>query len=160
MTTNQFKIDDIFIFEEFMPVLHIAYMRRIGAYGNENQRLMETFKTWVKAKKLFTDETVILGIAWDDVHSVNPDHCRYDVCLIVAEDFCCEDVNIIDGKLSCGKYVVMRIPHTAEALQNAWSNGLGYLSQTYSFDFSRPIIERYVKKLVDNNLCELCIPII
>ena len=160
MKTKQFGDDNISIFEENMPVQHIAYMRRIGAYGKENQSLMETFKTWIKENNLFRDEAVILGIAWDDSQAVNPDNCRYDVCLIVAEDFYCEDVNIMNGKLSGGKYVVMRIPHTAEALQNAWSNGLGYLAQAYTFDFSRPIIERYAKVLVDNHLCELCVPII
>lgn len=155
------NIENFKISKESMPSHKIVYMRRVGQYGIENQQLMEYFKTWVKEKHLFDDNAVILGIAWDDVQSVQPERCRYDVCLIVADEFATEDKGISITQLEAGEYAVLEFPHTAEAVQEAWQKGISELmEQGYQLDFSRPVIERYAKQLVDTHRCELCVPII
>ena len=51
--------------------IYIAYMQRIGIYGTENKKLMETFKMYIR-QKICRQNTTILGIALDDP-SMNTD---------------------------------------------------------------------------------------
>lgn len=153
--------DDIIMTIENIPSHNIVYMRRTGPYGIENSLLMEEFKKWAASHDLFNDKSVILGIAMDDNRTTSPEACRYDVCLIVPDDF-----DILDGKvmkriLDGGKYVIIQIPHTAEAVQEAWASTIPSLADNgYTFDLSRQILERYPKKMVDVHRCEICVPIL
>lgn len=71
------------VIEEFRNI-RIAYMRRIGEYGIKNKELMETFKAYLREKKLLTVGSIILGIALDDPNSVDKSNLRYDVGLVTA----------------------------------------------------------------------------
>lgn len=157
---NQNLTAEISFKTENMIPFSVVYMRRTGCYGSENQKLMEQFKTWVKNEGLFFDDAVILGIALDDVQRVLPQNCRYDVCLIVPDDYAPEDRQVSKRMITGGRYAVLQFPHTAEAVQKAWSEGMVLLiSKGYILDYSRPIMERYDKGMVDKHQCELCIPI-
>lgn len=145
---------------EMMPSYRIVYMRRTGAYGIENAHLMETFKNWIKTKQLWNEETIILGIAQDDSSFVNANACRYDVCLVVTDHQKIQEKDIKVGNIDGGKYAVFKIIHTSEAVQQAWMNVFQELSeQNYIMDQTRPILERYQSKLVNNHFCEICVPI-
>lgn len=143
---------------EDMHEQDIIYARRIGPYGIENHKLMETFKSWVRERGLLTDEAIILGIALDDPSMTNPEKCRYDVCLI--GNLTKNDPWVSERKLFGGKYAVLEMPHTVEMLGAAWQKGFAYvMKQGLVLDSSRPVIERYVKNKVDMGLCEFCMPI-
>lgn len=145
--------------EEFSQI-KIIYMRRIGAYGTENIELMETFKKWLKDKNLFNKDSVILGIAQDNPSITSSENCRYDVGLIVPTFDVIEKSNIELGHIHDGKYAVFTIEHTAEAINKAWQLIASDLSEMgYSIDGTRPILERYSVRTVDNHLCEICVPI-
>lgn len=58
-------------------------MRKIGAYGAENEKLMEYFKQWLTTHDLLNEDSVILGIAQDNPALIKLENCRYDVGLIV-----------------------------------------------------------------------------
>ena len=65
------------------------------------------------------------------------------------------------GQFGGGVYAVFLLEHTAEAVQTAWSEyPLVLKEQGYVADKTRPVIERYQKELVDQHLCELCVPIL
>lgn len=65
-----------------------------------------------------------------------------------------------EGNIVGGKYAVFKIKHTAEAIQNAWLEIFPELSrQGHVFDDTRPILERYVVRLVNMHYCEICVPI-
>lgn len=71
------------------------------------------------------------------------------------------DTSILRRNLDGGKYLVLRIPHTQEAVEKAWNENIPNLIQKgYRLDYSRPIMERYRKKMVDNHSCEICVPIV
>lgn len=143
---------------EDMPEQDMIYVRRTGPYGIENQKLMETFKSWIREHGLFTEEAIILGIALDDPTRTIPENCRYDVCLIgkLTEN----DSWVYNRKLSGGKYAVLEMPHTVEMVGAAWQKGFAYvMKQGLALASNRPVIERYAKKKVDRGLCEFCIPI-
>ena len=72
-----------------------------------------------------------------------------------------KDNEITSRRLDGGRYVVFLIKHTAEAIQQAWAECFSELAKRqYTLDFSRPIIERYAKKLVEQHNCELCVPVL
>lgn len=147
--------------QELLNASKVLYMRRTGAYGAENYALMNQFKDWLNLHNLYGDDVVILAIPFDNPNTTKPQNCRYDVCMPILEEkeFPSDEVKMreIDG----GSYITFLIRHTEEAVQRAWAEYFRELEKYgYLQDTSRPIIERYAKRLVDNHLCELCIPIL
>lgn len=146
--------------QERIPSSKVIYMRRTGAYGIENYKLMDTFKKWVQENNLYNEDTVIYAIPMDAPEKVMPCQCRYDVCINKPENQTFELNQIGCRNLESGKYLIFLIPHTADAVQTAWQICFSELEKLgYLLDKSRPVIERYKKTLVDRHLCELCIPI-
>lgn len=138
----------------------IAYIRRIGEYGTKNKIQMEQLKRWASDNNLLDDDSVILGIAQDNPSRVKPQACRYDVCIVVPEEFKIKSNEIKISELTGGKYVVFEIDHTTTAVQKAWLNIFQEISKLgYKLDETRPIIERYQVKMVNKHLYEICIPI-
>jgi len=149
----RFKIEEI-------PKQMVAYMRQTGPYGANNMELMERLKSWAGANNILTESAVIMGIAHDDPAITLAEACRYDVCIVVPEEYeiISEDINRTD--LSGGRYAVFTIGHTAEDIQKAWTEILPELSgQGLHIDNTRPIFERYTPSMVSRHLCEICVPI-
>jgi DNA gyrase inhibitor GyrI len=70
------------------------------------------------------------------------------------------DKHICQGNIAGGRYAVFTISHTAEAVQKAWLEIFPeLLKQGSQFDETRPILERYIVEMVNNHLCEICVPI-
>ena len=145
---------------EEMSKSRIAYMRRVGPYGAGNYALMKKFKEWAKANGLFTASAVILGISQDNPAATPPESCRYDVGIVVSEDFTTTDADVNVSELPGGRYAVFTIDHTAEAIQKAWGEIFVQLSaQGQQPDVSRPILERYIPAMIEKHLCEICVPV-
>lgn len=145
---------------EEMSKIRIAYMRRVGPYGADNYALIKNFKEWAKANGLFTASAVILGISQDNPAMILPEDCRYDVGIVITEQFAITDANVNIAELPGGKYAVFTIEHTAEAIQKAWGEIFVELSaQGQQLDASRPILERYIPAMIDKHLCEICVPV-
>ena len=145
--------------EEIVDPQPYIYARRIGAYGYENKALMERLKSWAAEEGLMNAEMVILGIARDDPASTPPDLCRYDVCML--GEYNTHENWIKKGIFEdSGRYAVIEMPHTAEALQLVWKEAFSFLiSKGYCSDKDRPVIERYRKALVDKYRCEMLFPV-
>ena len=145
---------------ENIPAHEIAYIRRIGPYGADNKQTMEKLKNWARDNNLFNEESIILGIAQDNPEIVKHENCRYDTCIVIANDYSLNDSYISKGSIVGGKYAVFRINHTAEAVQKAWIEIFPeLLRHCYQFDETRAIIERYTAKMVNNHCCEICVPV-
>lgn len=145
---------------EEMTKNHIAYMRRVGPYGAGNYALMKKFKEWAKANSLFTESAIILGISQDNPATTPPESCRYDVCIVVSENFAATDANVNKAELPGGRYAVFTINHTEEAVQKAWGEIFSELqAQGQQPDVSRPMLERYIPAMIDKYLCEICVPV-
>lgn len=146
---------------EMIAPFSVIYMRRTGAYGPENHKLMERMKRWIKESGLYHEQTVILGISWDDPSVINAGKCRYDVGIVCEKQVPAYLDDIGREQMHGGCYVVFLIEHTVEAVQMAWKQCFSVLVDLgFTFDRTRPIMERYQKKLVDRHCCELCVPII
>lgn len=83
---------------------------------------------------------------WANNHGYMTDEA---VLLGIAQD----DVNIVSPQ-QCRYDVVLLGNYDAD---EEW---IAFLSQQYRLDFSKPIIERYQKKLVVHHLCEMLFPVI
>ncbi len=145
---------------ENIPAYEIAYIRRVGSYGVDNVQTMEKLKEWAKVNNLLKEQSIILGIAYDNAKTTNPENCRYDACIVVSDDNCFNNDYINYGNVAGGDYAVFEISHTAEGVKKAWSDIFSELiNRGYTFDESRPILERYVFEMVNNQYCEICVPI-
>lgn len=145
---------------EELSASRVAYMRRIGPYGPENYALMAKLKEWARFNGLFTKSAVILGISQDNPQTTSPENCRYDVCIVIEDNFTIKDTDVKEAKLTGGRYAVFTIAHTIEAVQKAWGGIFPELSaRGQQPDFSRPILERYIPAMIDNCLCEICVPV-
>ncbi|RCX09353.1 DNA gyrase inhibitor GyrI [Anaerobacterium chartisolvens] len=145
---------------EEMPRSHVAFMRRVGPYGADNYAIMGKLKEWAQANGLFTKSAVILGISQDNPETTPPENCRYDVCIVVADDCTITSGDVNKAALPGGRYAVFTIKHTAEAVKRAWEEIFTQLSaQGHHPDFSRPVLERYIPALIEKHLCEICIPV-
>lgn len=144
---------------ENIPKQKIVYMSSVGPYGMTNEITMSNLKQWAKKNNLLNDYSVILGIPRDNPSLTPSNECRYDTCLIVAEEI--NDKTIFNGTLSTGRYAVFQVEHTAEAIMKAWSTVFVELNQAgLLVNDQLPIIERYTIAMVNNHQCEICIPIL
>jgi len=143
---------------EKIPPQPILYMRRTGVYGADNFKLMIALKEWASLKDLFID-SIIYGIAHDD-EQTPPEKCRYDVAL-VTNSLHLAGGRVKQGEIPAGKYAVFIIEHTAEAVQNFWASIVLTLQiEQLEWDNTKPILERYKYDLVEDGLCEFCVPIL
>lgn len=140
--------------EKFENIM-IAYIRRTGEYGSENNDLMETLKKYLESKHLLNNEIVILGIALDNPNLIQADYLRYDVGYIIDKKQKQElEIRNIDD----GTYAIFEVVHTPQAVQNFWNNISKYTLDLV-LDYEKPIIERYTLEKINNHLCEFCVPI-
>lgn len=145
--------------ENIIP-FRIAYLRQTGPYGQDNVKIMEQLKLWAHEKELMNEQTIILGIARDNPEIMEKENCRYDTCLVISEDYIITDASVMEDRILGGKYAVFLIDHTAEAVQQAWLTIFPEIARlNYQFDTTRPILERYKVKLVQEHFCEICIPV-
>lgn len=143
------------IIEQFKDI-QIAYIRRIGQYGEGNKKLMEEFKNYLKIHDLFTKNTTILAIALDDPSTIPENQQRYDVGIMVTDQQKHHDLPV--RGIDDGAYAIFEIEHTQDAILDFWKN-IEMLTSQLSIDYTKPIIERYSSSKILMHLCEFCIPL-
>ncbi len=146
---------------EKMPSYNIVFIRRVGEYGIGNNQTMEELKQFAKQNNLLNDKSIILGIAQDNPELTEASECRYDACLVVADDFEFDNKTLQKSEISGGKYLVFTINHTQQEVEKAWSMMFIELENLdCKIDVSRPILERYASEKLKEHKCEICIPIL
>jgi len=142
---------------ETLPQYRIAYVRQVGPYGPANIQAMEQLKKWAKEKNLYTSG-IIFGISQDNPETTLPENCRYDASIVISEDVQLDDT-ICEGELSGGKYFICKVKHTAEDIQKAWAEIFPALHNSgYQID-NRPILERYMSDMTEDDYCDICVPV-
>ncbi|WP_433753260.1 AraC family transcriptional regulator [Paenibacillus amylolyticus] len=144
---------------ENLPSYRVAYVRQVGPYGPDNTQAMNKLKKWADNKQLLNESATLLGIPQDDPTTTPPEKCRYDACIVITESERLEDDSIEIAELSGGDYLICKVGHTAEAIQQAWSVIIPHLQTSgYRMD-NKPVIERYRWKLLNQHWCEICVPV-
>ena len=144
---------------ENIPAYTIAFLRRIGAYGEENHNTMNRLKAYAEENGLMNEKSIVLGIVMDDPEATEAEKCRYDACICVDSGYRPADNKIRVRTFPGGKYAVFEVDHTTEAVTEAWQNIYGIISESGYNPNDKPAIERYTLKMIDQGKCEICIPI-
>lgn len=147
---------------QHIPPQDIRYIRRTGPYGEGNFHTMESLKTWAVQQGFPGTDAVIYGIAQDDPRTTPPAECRYDACIVVEQDetVSAAEEGILSGTLPGGRYAVFQLPHTRAAMEGFWRDVWMELArQNCRPDVSRPIMECYRPVLLEQGLCEMCVPV-
>lgn len=143
---------------ETLPKYRIAYVRKVGPYGSDNNHGMQMLKKWAKEENLLTESAILLGISQDNPETTLPQHCRYDAGIVIPTDYQMNNP-ISESELSGGVYAVFKVRHTAEAIQRAWNEIFpAILNGGYQMD-NKPMIERYKGNMILNDYCEICVPV-
>lgn len=143
---------------ETLPKHRIAYVRQVGPYGLTNVQAMQKLKDWAAAKNLISQTSIILGISHDNPETTLPENCRYDAAIVISDDYQIDEL-VSESQLFGGKYAIYKVKHTAEDIQQAWSQIFPELfNHGYQID-DRPIFERYIGEMISNHYCEICVPI-
>ncbi|SNY41219.1 DNA gyrase inhibitor GyrI [Orenia metallireducens] len=136
----------------------VAYLRQVGPYGSSNIKTMEKLKDWAQAQNLFNQDSIILGIAYDNPEITAPDNCRYDAAIVISKDYQVDDTVDVT-ELSGGLYATLKVKHTQKEIQKGWEQIFLELQATeYELD-NRPTFERYTGEMIGNGYCEIYVPI-
>ena len=144
---------------ETMQEMTVVCIRHIGPYGEDSRAAMERLKSWARAKDLL-ESGVILGAAWDDPARTPPEQCRYDVCLALADGSAEPEEDMLLKGIPGGHYACFKGPHTPYGVMLLWQTSFAALAELGIVPApDRPVLERYRPELLEQGLCELCIPI-
>ncbi|MGP4039221.1 AraC family transcriptional regulator [Gracilibacillus sp. D59] len=142
---------------ETLPNYRIAYLRQVGPYGPTNIKVMEKLKKWAKEKNLLKSAT-LFAIPQDNPDTATPDKCRFDACIVISKDYQLDE-SMSESELSGGKYLIYEVKHTAEDIQQAYTDIFPLLlNNGYQMD-NKPILEKYTDDMISNPYCEICIPV-
>ncbi|MFP3919177.1 GyrI-like domain-containing protein, partial [Lysinibacillus telephonicus] len=125
---------------ETIPNYRVAYMRRVGPYGNGNIEVWENFKKWAKEKNLLKSNTILLAVQQDNPETTLPENCRFDACIVISEDYQIDD-SISENELPGGKYMIYEVKHTREDIQNAYSSIFPSIQKSGYQIENKPIFE-------------------
>ena len=142
-----------------VPSSKVAYIRKVGPYGEDNFKTMNKLKKWAKDHQLLKD-SIIFARIHDNPIFTPPENCRYDACIIIDEDLKTEESSLKSDFIHGGRYAVLETEHTEAGVQKAWDyvyNSIG--EKRINYNQSKPILERYKDELVKKNKCEICVPI-
>jgi AraC family transcriptional regulator len=110
---------------ETLPTYRVAFMRNVGAYGGAGgvPQLWPRMAHWAASRGLWTDETICLGIARDDPSVTEPAQCRYDVAIVVPDDFAlppATDAEVGITDIPGGTFAVVDFVGTPDEAGQAW----------------------------------------
>jgi len=94
---------------KMLPGYRVAYVRVLDGY--KQAKIRQAFKkitSWAGARDLFSKDTLVIGISYDDPKIVDADKCRYDTCITVPDNITPDgEIGIKD--IPPGKYAVYHV---------------------------------------------------
>jgi AraC family transcriptional regulator len=145
-----------------MPDYHVAYVRKMGPYGQEicEQAFAELAK-WAVPKG-FLASGQMLAITWDNPEVTPPDKCRLDACISVPPGIDPDGpvgFQTIDG----GPYGVCHFEIGSDGFKQAWEEAFTWLVNCGYECADKPSYERYHNDAADhpegNWVVDICIPL-
>jgi len=125
---------------------HVAYVRRIGAYGPEIGPLFDRICCWAAPRGLLNPQSQdhkSIGIYWDNPEVTPADKCRSDACLVVPEG------TEVEGEIGLqtipgGLFAFYRVEITPDGFPQAWDDFVGgWLPDSGYQPDERPCYEFY-----------------
>lgn len=166
--TKERRYDEMKVEVKKLPACTVAYVRVMD--GLDSQKIKPAFQkvmTWVKARDLMNDDSLILGVGLDDPTVTPADKCRYDACVTVPPGTEGQgEVGVYD--LPGGDYAVYRVEGSYAAinkdLEKAWHDLMAIWFPESGFQpDDRPCFEIYRETEEEMNagkyIADLCEPV-
>jgi AraC family transcriptional regulator len=145
-----------------MPEYHVAYVRKMGPYGQETcEKAFGELMQWAAPRGLL-DQGTMLGLYWDNPEVTPAEKCRTDACISVPEETLPEG-SVGIQKIEGGPYAVCRFEITADGFAGAWEEAFGWLIKNGYECEDRPCYELYHNNGDEHPegkwIVDICIPL-
>lgn len=145
-----------------MPDYHVAYVRKMGPYGQEVcEQAFGELSRWAGPKG-FMGTGVMLSLAWDSPEITPPEKCRLDACISVPPGTRPDSpvgLQTIDG----GPYAVCHFEIGSDGFKQAWEEAFAWLVRSGHECAHKPCYERYHNDAADHPegkwVVDICIPL-
>lgn len=107
---------------EHRPEYQVAYIRRLGPYGDVNNSITRSFDTllrWAETRGILGHKTSFLGHGTDDCSITPARYCSYDTCLVL-NDLVREDDIVSLKTVPGGKFAVLRTVCEPQQVNRHW----------------------------------------
>lgn len=146
-----------------LPPTRVAYLRHLGPYGPSVSRFwQDKVLPWLLAQGLET--RALYGIGHDDPGIAEPERCRYDACVEVAEDYVASGQAGI-ASLPGGRYAMAAYRGDGPGIARAWTEMLrDWLPASGMQCDARPCFEyypedRFYDPATGEFSCFICVPV-
>ncbi len=127
--------------KKFGPI-RIAFIRNVGPY-KECATAWEKLCTWAQVKNILHEDTLFLGICYDDPTITPANKIRYEASIIISEEISPEG-EITIKEIPCAEYAVSTHYGSYEGLEETYTNIMGHWLPGSGRDVSdQPCIEIY-----------------
>jgi len=142
-----------------MPAWHVAYVRKVGAYGKETcEAAFGELFGWAGPRGLM-GKGPVLGVYWDNPEVTAPEKCRVDACIVVdAETAVDAPVSLQD--IAAGRYVVCEFNLPLTDFGPAWEEAFRWVVEGGYECAEQPCYEMYYDDC-SGPTCrfDICIPL-
>jgi len=145
-----------------MPQYHVAYVRKLGPYGQETcDQAFSELLAWA-APNGYLSSGVLLAMYWDNPEVTAADRCRTDACLSVPEGTSTRG-QVGLQTISGGPHAVCRFEITVDQFQQAWNEAFAWLVNSGCTCDDKPCYEIYHNNGMEHPegkwTVDLCIPL-
>jgi AraC family transcriptional regulator len=145
-----------------LPEYHVAYVRKLGAYGKETcEQAFGELMQWAGPKGLL-NSGVMLGVYWDNPEVTPAEKCRTDACVSVPKGTAPEGQVALQTILG-GPYAVCHFEIKADSFQQAWEDAFAWVVNGGYECADQPCYERYYNNAADDPdgiwIFDICVPL-
>ena len=115
---EQQRKNDMNVEVKDLPAYHVAYVRRVGAYGSEIKSAFDSLGAWAGPRGFF-ENGIILASYWDNPEITPTEKCRSDACVTVPENTQAEGPVGIQT-LPAGRFAVSRVEIPDGEFESFW----------------------------------------
>lgn len=145
-----------------MPEYHVAYVRKMGPYGQEIcEQAFAELTRWAGPRG-FLASGDMLGVTWDSPEVTPPEKCRLDACISVPPGTHADGPAAFQT-IAGGPYVVCHFEIGSDGFKKAWEAAFAWLVNGGFECADTPCYERYHNDASDHPdgkwLVDICIPL-
>ena len=147
-----------------MPSFHVAYIRIMGYDSHAGDQAFATLFQWASARGFIDENTMLIGVGWNDTLVTPIEKCIFDACITVPFHVRSEEPVHIQN-LPGGKCAVHHCTKETHDIPEAWTRFIieWVLPSGYRPDDQRPGFEIYYndykKHPLQHLILDLCLPI-
>jgi AraC family transcriptional regulator len=145
-----------------MPAYHVAYVRKMGPYGQEtSEQAFAELARWAGPRG-FLASGVMLDLCWDNPEVTPPAMCRLDACISIPPDT--DPAGPVGFQtIAGGPYAVCHFEIPTEGFKQAWEEAFTWLVNGGYECADSPCYERYHTQAGDHPegkwRVDICIPL-